>query len=78
MTFISKHHLEFLEESKREFEYEPLFETWRNDDETLIALRTGADRDCIEVYELGDRVANFTQQIKPIRLNKTIIKQEEL
>ena len=77
MPHITKEHLEFLEECRREFENEPLFETWRNEDETLIALRMGMDRDCIEVYELGERVANFTQQIEPVLLNKTIINQEE-
>lgn len=62
---INNSHLAFMQEAKNQFEKDPLAETYRNPDETMIALRIGVDRDCILIYELGDGIANFVQQISP-------------
>lgn len=76
MTVITNYHLNFLEEAKQAFIDNPLQETYRNADEDLIALRYGMDRDCVLIYELGDKVAFFAQQIEPVQLNQTVIKKE--
>lgn len=63
---ITKNHLAFVQEAKEAFEARPLYETyWNKDDYDLIALRMGMDRDCVIVYELGDEIANFVQQMEP-------------
>jgi len=62
MTQIKLRHLEFLERAKREFNQNVLLETWR-DEGDLIALRHGADRDCIHIFELGEEVAFFANMI---------------
>ncbi|MFD1335774.1 hypothetical protein ACFQ4N_09460 [Oceanobacillus iheyensis] len=67
MTQISKEHLEFVEEAKKEFNSNPLLETYRNGDDSLIALRMGKDRDCVMVYKLNGCVANFIQQLNPTK-----------
>lgn len=72
MKQIRKEHLEFLEEAKQAFINKPFQETYRNDDETMIALRYGLDRDCVLIYELGDKVALFAQQIEPVLIEKNI------
>lgn len=61
---ITKQHLEFVREAKDSFERVLNAETYTNTDETLIALRMGIDRDCVLVYELGDCIANFVQQME--------------
>ena len=60
---ITNWHLNFLEESKKAFSENPRYETYRNDNDTLIALRYGVDRDCIQIFELGEEVGFFAQQI---------------
>lgn len=66
MTQITKRHLDFVQEAKEAFEGNPDGYTYRNgDDDSLIALRYGADRDCVLVYELGEKIANFVQQMDP-------------
>ncbi|MCM3598978.1 hypothetical protein M4D55_24895 [Metabacillus idriensis] len=63
---ITPIHLAFIQEAKEAFESSSTLETYSNkDDYEYIALRFGADRDCIMVYELGDAVANFVQQMDP-------------
>lgn len=62
---ITKYHLGFVDEAKEAFETNPKLHTYRNDEETLIALRTGSDKDCILVYELGECIGNFVQQVFP-------------
>lgn len=64
MTQISNRHLEFVQQAKMFFERSEEHYTFRDEDEGLIALREGLGRDCIEVFELGERVANFVQQIE--------------
>lgn len=58
---ITPYHLAFLEEAKAAFEGNKRFETYRNKDGDLIALRMGEDRDCVEIIELGRQVAFFAQ-----------------
>lgn len=48
--------LDFLEEAKEAFTENVRLETYRNKDETHIALRYGLDRDCIHVYKLGENL----------------------
>lgn len=62
MKQIRARHLEFLETAKREFSKNILLETWR-DEGDLIALRYGADRDCVHIFELGESVAFFANMI---------------
>lgn len=75
MSDITKGHLAFMEEAKEEFERNPFQETYRDELGSYIALRIGMDRDCIMVYELGEYVTNFVQQLDPLPLKKNI--QEE-
>lgn len=63
MIHVTPEHLNFVEEAGKAFEQNARFETYINEEETLIALRYGEDRDCIVVYELGEGIANFTQQV---------------
>ncbi|QBP06988.1 hypothetical protein [Virgibacillus phage Mimir87] len=65
MTQITKGHLKFVAEAKNEFDYDSQLETYMNFEEPFIALRMGADRDCITLYEVLDDIANFTQQMDP-------------
>lgn len=65
MTQITNRHLAFVQEAKGVFEDNALRETCRSDDDSLIALRMGMDRDCVEVWELGNYIANFVQQMGP-------------
>lgn len=60
---IHQHHLDFLEKAKRKLEANPRWETYRDDG--MIALRDGADRDCIEIFELGRNVGFFVDAIDP-------------
>jgi hypothetical protein len=62
---ITNSHLDFVQEAKEAFQSDPGLYTWRNENETLIALRYGMDRDCVLVYELGECIANFVQQTTP-------------
>ena len=55
-AIIYQQDLDFLEEAKRSFEKHPRYETYRNIEDTHIALRYGADRDCIMIYKLGEEV----------------------
>jgi hypothetical protein len=64
-AYIRPEHLDFLEESKKVFEENPLRETHISKDDELIALRYGEDRDCVYIYSLSCAVAFFAQQIKP-------------
>ncbi|WP_077301515.1 hypothetical protein [Virgibacillus pantothenticus] len=74
MTQISKDILNFVEEARQEFDSNPWYETYRNENETLIALRMGVDRDCIVVYRLDGYVANFVQQMPPAPLKRIVVK----
>lgn len=76
MGQITKDHLDFLHEAKVEFELNPFRETIRNEDDTLIALRMGEDRDCVMIFRLDGYVANFVQQINPVPLE--IVEDDEL
>lgn len=67
---IEQRHLDFVKKAKEAFENDLSLYTFRNgtndDNDTLIALRYGIDRDCVLVYELGECVANFVQQTRPV------------
>ncbi|MGA4718835.1 hypothetical protein [Fictibacillus nanhaiensis] len=63
---ITKNHLAFMKEARKAFEESNLLETYCNKEEfDLIALRYGMDRNCIQVYEIGEDIANFVQQMEP-------------
>ncbi|MDN4525356.1 hypothetical protein [Fictibacillus fluitans] len=62
---ISKHHLAFVEAAREAFEQNPVLETFQHPDYSYIALRMGEDRDCIEILEVHDCIANFVQQMDP-------------
>ena len=64
MADIYQEDLDFLEESKQAFQANPRQETYRNEEETHIALRYGPDRDCICIYKLGPKVL-FAHNIMP-------------
>ena len=53
---IYQEDLDFLEEAKQGFNKDPRLETYRNKEDTHIALRYGLDRDCINIYKLGDEI----------------------
>jgi hypothetical protein len=72
---ITKRHLDFVQEANGVFEDEPLRETCRNDDESLIALRMGMDRDCVDLYELGEHVALFSQQMDPCPMPRRPVRE---
>jgi hypothetical protein len=72
---ITKRHLAFVQEVNRVFEDEPLRETCRSEDDSLIALRMGMDRDCIDLYELGDHVALFAQQTEPCPMPRRTVRE---
>ena len=56
MGDIYQEDLDFLEEAKQAFQANVRQETYRNKEETHIALRYGEDRDCIYIYRLGEKV----------------------
>lgn len=56
---ITREHLNFMEEAKTAFEENYRLETYRNENDTLIALRYGMDRDCIQIYKLDGEVGFF-------------------
>lgn len=51
--------LDFYQEAKEAFENNQRLETYTNNEEEYIALRYGADRDCIKLYKLDGEVAFF-------------------
>lgn len=63
MGEINQRHLEFLDEAREVFGSNILRETHINIDGDLIALRYGADRNCIRIFELGEEVGFFSQMI---------------
>ncbi|EIT85950.1 hypothetical protein A374_08944 [Fictibacillus macauensis ZFHKF-1] len=70
---ITKRHLDFVEEARKAFEESPRLESYRSSDESLLALRMGAYRDCIDVYNLDGGVANFVQQLPPMPAPRKMI-----
>jgi hypothetical protein len=58
---IYKSDLDFLNEAKKAFQENPRMETYRNEDETHIALRYGMDRDGIVIYKLEEKVGHFAE-----------------
>jgi hypothetical protein len=72
---ITNTHLAFVEEAKEAFEQFPLYETYMNAEGSFIALRFGADRDCVMVYELGEPIANFVQQMDPCPQPRKVVRE---
>ncbi len=74
MTQIYREHLDFIEEAREAFEKNERLETYRNADDTLIGLRYGVDRDCIQVYSLGEEVgffANIMRKAPPLYVGES-------
>ncbi|GIO57966.1 hypothetical protein [Paenibacillus cineris] len=65
MKQITARHLTFLQIAINVFETDVLRETHWNTDRDLVALRYGTDRDCIQIFELGEEVGFFSQMIPP-------------
>jgi len=59
---IYKNELEFLFVAKRQFEMNPDWTTFRDDDDEYIALRRHVSD--IEIYKLERRVGRFTELIE--------------
>ncbi|QBL97950.1 hypothetical protein EauM23_00057 [Exiguobacterium phage vB_EauM-23] len=57
--------LEFVTEAVKAFEENPRWETYRNKENTLIALRDGRNRDELVVYRLGEEVGEFVGMMRP-------------
>lgn len=76
MNMITKEALDFLNEAKEQLSKNPDFTTYRDEKENFIALRTGFREDCIAVYELGNPVGNFAEQLP--RQHKVVIDYEQL
>lgn len=66
MPIVTKEELRFLEKAKEHFIKFPEYATYRNNDETLIALRyTGQDlRDSIRIFQIKE-VAKFESVLDP-------------
>jgi len=64
-----------LKSQKKVFEKLHLRETNRNEDDSLIALRMGMDGDCVEVWELGNYIANFVQQMEPRPMPRKVVRE---
>lgn len=76
MTQITKNHLAFVEHAKRAFENNSLYETFRHPQYgDLLALRMGENRDCVNVFELGDEIANFVQQMDPCPKPRKVVSE---
>jgi len=73
---INKQHLDFVDEVREAFEFNADLTTYRNEDDSLIALRFGLDKDCILVYELGGCIGNFVQQMNPSTARKVGYRDE--
>ncbi|MCP1159325.1 hypothetical protein [Bacillus infantis] len=63
MNTVTIESLQFVEEAKNVFTNNDELTTYRNEEETFIALRGGFREDCITVYELGNPVGMFTEQL---------------
>lgn len=62
---ITKQHLEFLGEARRAFVHNKNLKTYRNKNNTFIALRRELDPffDDIEIYEIESFVGKFSRQV---------------
>ncbi|WGT37749.1 hypothetical protein QH639_18185 [Lysinibacillus sp. 1 U-2021] len=62
MNQITPEALEFLEEAKKGFDNVDTI-TYINKNKNYIALRSGFREDCLSIYELGNEVGLFTEQL---------------
>jgi hypothetical protein len=76
MNQISKEALDFLNEARKAFSKNSNLTTYRCEKESFIALRGGFRDDCIMVYELGNPVGNFTQQLD--KQHKVLVDHDEI
>lgn len=76
MNQISNEALEFLNEAKESFIKNDMMVTYTDKKKGFIALRTGFRDDCIMIYELGNEVGNFTQQLPS--QHKVLVDYDEL
>jgi hypothetical protein len=76
MNQITKEALEFLNEAKKQLSENSEWTTYRDENENFIALRTGLFEDSIFVYELGNPVGNFVEQLP--RQQKVVIDYDQL
>ncbi|QCT03773.1 hypothetical protein E6C60_3062 [Paenibacillus algicola] len=72
MRQITAKHLTFLQIAINVFESDVLRETHWNKDRDLIALRYGADRDCVQIFELGEEVGFFAQMLPATDKNERL------
>lgn len=75
MNQIPPEALNFLEEAKRGFNNIETV-TYIDKNKEFIALRTGFREDCLSVYELGNEIGNFTDQLP--KQHTVIIDYDEL
>lgn len=75
MNQITPEALEFLEEAKKGFDNIETI-TYISKDQDYIALRTGFSEDCLSIYELGNEVGLFTEQLP--KQQTVIVEYDEL
>lgn len=75
MNQIPPEALNFLEEAKKGFDSIETI-TYIDKNKKFIALRTGFREDCLVVYELGNEIGNFTEQLP--KQHTVIIDYDEL
>lgn len=76
MNQITVEALEFVNEAKEGFIKNDEITTYTDKEKGFIALRTGFREDCIMVYELGNEVGNFVQQLP--NQHKVLVDSEEI
>jgi len=63
---INQRHLDFLQESREHFSKEITCHTYNNGE--FIALRRGLDRDCVQIFILGEEIGFFAQMMDKSKL----------
>ena len=76
MNQITKEALDFVMEAKERFTKDTELTTYRNEEASFIALRSGFRDDCMMVYELGNAVGNFVQQLP--QQHKVLVDYDEI
>lgn len=59
MTMIGKGDIDFLNEAVECLSKNPEWTTYRNSEETLIALRSGLYRNQIKVFRIDEKIGTF-------------------
>ena len=76
MNQITKEALDFVMEAKERFTQDEELTTYRNEEANFIALRSGFREDCMMIYELGNAVGNFVEQLP--KQHKVLIDYDEI